>query len=136
MRTESRAAAGRSARWPAPPRGRRYQGPGCRRCDRKSTVGWMSCFAPVRWCSCRSIRLRGQAEPEYSQRRSIASCGMSNHAGEFGREACVAVLDVSGQSRGDLLEHPAVAVRIAERGVGGVTLTLRIWAGDKAFSFG
>src|SRR3954466_13157571 len=61
---------------------------------------------------------------------------MSNHAGEFGREAWVAVLDVSGQSRGDFLEHPAVAIRVAERGVRGVALSLRICAGDQALSFG
>jgi N-acyl homoserine lactone hydrolase len=33
---------------------------------------------------------------------------------------------LSGQSHGDLLEHPAIAVRIAERGVRGVTFSLRI----------
>src|ERR1700730_14141326 len=66
--------------------------------------------------------------------RSIAatrgSFRASNHVRELGGEACVARLDVSGQPRGDLLQHPAVAVRIAERGVRGVTLSLRIWAAD------
>src|SRR3984893_4773999 len=66
--------------------------------------------------------------------RSIAarpgSCHPSDPVRKLGGEARVARLDVSCQSRGDLLEHPAVAVRIAERGVRGVTLSLRIWAAD------
>src|ERR1700722_10320150 len=36
----------------------------------------------------------------------------SNHLREFGREACVTCLDMTGQSRGDLLKHPAIAVGI------------------------
>src|SRR4051812_26219427 len=82
------------------------------------------------------MRPRGRAGKACSQRSSIVGCRMSNYVGEFGRETCIVVIDVSGQSRRDLLEHPGVTVGIAERGVGGVTLSLRIWAADKALSFG
>src|ERR1700709_1067269 len=46
---------------------------------------------------------------------------------EFGRrgEGGVAGVYASGQSRGDLLEQPAVAVRIAERGKGTVAGVIR-----------
>jgi hypothetical protein len=43
---------------------------------------------------------------------------------------------VSGQSHGDLLEQPAVALQIAERGVRGVTLSLRIGPDESAFRAG
>ena len=62
-------------------------------------------------------------------------CGRrtSERVHELTFEACVTRLDVSGQMRRDLLGHPAVAVRIAERGIRGETLSLRIWAAETAF---
>src|ERR1700722_11019339 len=51
-------------------------------------------------------------------------------------EACVARIEMSGQSSGNLLEDPAVTVRIAEGGVRGVTFPLRIWATDQTFRAG
>src|SRR5258708_23186819 len=39
-------------------------------------------------------------------------------------------IDASGQSRGDFLEQPAVAVGIPERGVGTIAATVRIRAAD------
>src|SRR5262249_30533287 len=41
-------------------------------------------------------------------------------------EACVALVDMPGQSRSDLLQYPAIAVRIAERGERRVAFSLRI----------
>src|ERR1700722_2324177 len=55
---------------------------------------------------------------------------------ELGGEICVACLDVPGQSHGDFLKHPSIAIRIAERGVGGITFSLRIWAADQGFAAG
>src|SRR4051812_25719003 len=79
------------------------------------------------------MRLSGQAGPACSWRSPVAGCRMSN---QLGRKAGVAVLDLSGQSRGDLLQYPGIAVGIAERGIGGVTLSLRIWPRDQASSLG
>src|SRR6266576_6345357 len=42
-------------------------------------------------------------------------------------ECRVVGVDASGQSRGDLLEQPAVAVRIFERGEGAVAAVVGIW---------
>src|ERR1700726_381636 len=76
---------------------------------------------------------RSFGQPTQISRSIAAALGSfrrSDHVRQLRGEACVARLDVSGQSRGDLLEHPAVVVRIAERGVRGVTFSLRIWAVD------
>jgi|EndMetStandDraft_8_1072994.scaffolds.fasta_scaffold32118_4 hypothetical protein len=52
------------------------------------------------------------------------SFGMPNEVGELGRKARVVLVDMSGQSCGDFLE-PAIAIGIAERGVGSIALPLR-----------
>ena len=55
-------------------------------------------------------------------------------ASSAGRGECrVARVHASGQSRGDLLQQPAVAVRIAECGEGGVAAPLRIATADGGF---
>ena len=59
---------------------------------------------------------RSFGQPTQISRSVAAALGSfrrSDHVRQLRGEACVARLDVSGQSRGDLLEHPAVVVRIA-----------------------
>src|SRR5258708_7977984 len=51
-------------------------------------------------------------------------------------ECRVVCVHASGQPHGDLLEQPAVAVRIAERGERGVTAPRRIRAAEAAFRAG
>src|SRR5260221_11498646 len=61
-------------------------------------------------------------------------CGRSTpeRSGEIRRRGeCRAVrIHTSGQSRGDFLQQPAVAVGIPKRGVGAVAATVRIRAAD------
>jgi len=70
-----------------------------------------------------------------SPRRLPGRC-TADPAREFAGEACVARRDVSGQSCGDLLEQPAVAVWISERSVRGVAFSFRIWTAEQAFRAG
>ena len=49
-----------------------------------------------------------------SHRTTLTRGRVPNPVREFGGETCVACLDASGQSHGDLLKHPTIAVRIAE----------------------
>src|SRR3954447_18517033 len=46
--------------------------------DGRSTVGLVPCLGPVRWWPCKQVRLRGQAERQYSQDRSGCSEGASH----------------------------------------------------------
>src|SRR5580698_4881649 len=48
----------------------------------------------------------------------------------YGSEGCRGRIDAAGQSGGDLLQQPAVAVGIAERGEGAIAAMLRVCAAD------
>jgi hypothetical protein len=57
-----------------------------------------------------------------------------NRPQDLAGEPGVVQLNVCGQSHGDLLQQPTVAVGIAERSVRGIALTVRIQAANHSLS--
>ena len=67
-----------------------------------------------------------EAEVAYSLTAMLGSFRATDDICQLGCKALVVVLDVAGQSRRDLLEHPAIAVGVTERRIGGIALALGV----------